>query len=132
MLTVQRLNVDRPHEVLTDTVVFYGSDGEAVASFDTSDRTADMMGNPSESVCRGTGSQAVEVYGKNSGFSAKAGYTVPDNSIPYKQTSASLCIRHMKNALDNKIYFDIGKGTAPKRGEIWKSDIYYEISYTKK
>ncbi len=129
MLTAQRLNPERTDEILTETVEFYSAEGKLVADFDTTEYGADRIGNPSDSVCRGTKATSVKVYGKNSGFMAEAGYTVRDNSIPDSQIGTSLCIRHMRSAVDNKIYFDIGIGSQPKAGDAWRSDTYYRLSY---
>lgn len=129
MLTVQRLDPADTSIVLTDTVDFYDNEGgELVNSFDTSEYGSTLDGKFSESVCKDTHSTSVRVYGKNSGFCAEAGYSVVDGSIPVEQIETHLCIRFAK-CLDNKIYFNIGKGTAPKAGTIWESNIYYKLTY---
>lgn len=130
MLTAQRLNPDKLDEILTETVEFYSAEGKLLATFDTTDYGADRIGNPSESVCRGTKATSVKVYGKKSGFMAEAGYAVREG-ICDSQIDTSLCIRHMRGALDNKIYFDIGVGTQPKAGDAWRSDVYYRLTYRK-
>ena len=132
MLTAQRLNPEKLDEILTETVEFYSVEGKLLTTFDTTDYGADLIGNPSDSVCCGTKATSVKVYGKNSGFMAEAGYVVRDNSIPDSQIATSLCIRHMRGAVDNKIYFDIGGGTQPKKGEAWRSDTYYRVTYHSK
>lgn len=55
--------------------------------------------------------------------------SVLDNTIPREQIGTSLCIRYMPRALDNKIYFSVGSGIQPKAGTVWKSKIYYRITY---
>ena len=132
MLTAQRLDPEDHGRILSDTVAFYGKDGETLTVFDTSSYGADGGGSQGEMVCKNTPARSVRVYSEKSGFSAEAGYTVRNGSIPDEQQSASLWIRYMKHALDNKVYFDIGKGTAPKAGTVWESDVYYRVSYQPK
>ena len=129
MLTAQRLDPDAPERILSDTVEFYGADGETVGCFDTAPYGADGDGKKWDMVCEGTKATAVRVYGRESGFSAEAGYTVLNGSIPEEQQAASLCIRYMKQALDNKIYFNVGLGAAPKRGTVWESAVFYALRY---
>lgn len=129
MLTVQRLDPADTKRILTDTVEFYDKEGgKMLASFDTTAYGESLDGKFSESVCRDTPATAVVVYGKNSGFKADCGYAVIDGSIPCGQIATSLCIRFSK-CLDNKIYFNIAKSTAPERGTVWKSNVYYELTY---
>ena len=130
MLTAQRLNPAKTEEILTDTVEFFGPEGELLACFDTTPYGADGDGRYGVSVCENTPATSVKVYGKTSGFQAEAGYVVREESIPRKQISTHLCIRYMSGVLDNKIYFNIGCGTSPKAGTVWKSDIFYRITYT--
>ena len=132
MLTAQRLDPEDHGRILTDTVAFYGKDGETLTVFDTSSYGADGGGSQGDMVCKNTPARSVRVFSEKSGFSAEAGYTVRNGSIPDGQQSASLWIRYMKHALDNKVYFDIGKGTAPKAGTVWESDVYYRVSYQPK
>ena len=129
MLTAQRLNPDNIAEVLSDTVEFYGADGVMLTSFDTTPYGVEGNGEPWTMVCEKTPATSVKVYGKKSGFMAEAGYVVRDGSIPKEQISTSLCIRYMRGAVDNKIYFDIAEGKSPKAGTAWRSDIFYRISY---
>jgi len=130
MLTAYRIDPDDSLRILTDTVEFYDRpDGELITVFDTTlhgTKSLTGKGN-SEIVCRNTPSAAVRVYGKKSGYSAEAGYRIIDDSIPQNQISTCLCIRYA--ARDNKIYFDIGAGTTPVKGTVWKSEIYYRLSY---
>ena len=129
MLTVQRLNPQNKREILTDTVEFYTEEGgELLKTFDTTPYGAELDGKFSESFCRDTRSTAVRVYGKNSGFSVEGGYKVVDGTIPDEQIDTHLCIR-FASCLDNKIYFNIGKGTAPKASTVWKSDTFYRLTY---
>lgn len=133
MLTAQRFCVEDKCTVLSDTVEFYAPDGRLLECFDTSPYGLDGEhegGEPWVMRCNDTPATSVRVYGKESGFSADVGYVVRDNSIPGSQIRTSLCIR-FSNALDNKIYFDIAKGTQPKQGTEWKSDVFYRIRYTK-
>ena len=129
MLTAQRLDPENTSEILTDTVEFFSPDGKEVASFDTTACGADGGGKSWDMECEDTFATAVRVYGKRSGFFAEAGYTVRDGSIPDEQISAALCIRYMKKALDNKIYFCIAENFAPKVNTAWKTDIYYRIGF---
>lgn len=99
-----------------------------IASFDTADYGQQLGGKFSESVCHDTLATVVKVYGKNSGVTAECGYTVVNDSIPREQISTHLCIRFAK-CLDNKIYFNISKDTAPKKGTVWQSDVYYHLTY---
>lgn len=129
MLTVQRLNPADTSKILTDTVEFYDKEGgELLTSFDTTSYGEALGGKFSESVCRNTPSTAVKVYGKNSGFLVEGGYTVVNGTIPDTQIDTHLCIRFAR-CLDNKIYFNIAKGTAPKKNTVWQSDIYYRLMY---
>lgn len=130
MLTAQRLDHNDPSRILSDTVEFYGADGTLVRSFDTTPYGTDGGGKSTVMVCEGTKAKAVRVYGKESGFSAEAGYTVLNGSIPEEQQAASLCIRYMKNTFDNKIYFNVGRECAPTRGTVWESAVFYAIRYT--
>ena len=129
MLTAQRLDPEDPSRILTDTVEFCGADDTPVCTFDTTPYGADGKGRSWDTVCKGTQATAVRVYGKMSGFSAEAGYTVRNESIPASQQTADLCIRYMKHALDNKIYFNVGKDAAPTEGTVWESDVYYRLGY---
>jgi len=128
MLTAQRLDPQDLDRILSETVELLDKEGNILAQFDTTDYGKDRIGNPSDSVCLNTPATAVRVYGKESGFMAEAGYTVREG-IPEEQINTHLCIRHMRGAVDNKIYFDIGRGTAPKKGDAWRSDIYYRVTY---
>lgn len=133
MLTAQRLNPERLEQILSDTVEFYGVNGELLTSFDTTpygaEGEADKNGEPWVTVCEKTPATSVKVYGKKSGFMAEAGYTIREGSIPTGQIDTNLCIRYMRGAVDNKIYFDIAGGTSPKAGTAWRSDIFYRITY---
>ena len=131
MLTAQRLDPDNNERILTDTVEFFSPEGCLVAEFDTTAYGADGGGKSWDMACEESFATSARVYGKgcNSGFSAEAGYRVLDGSIPDSQISASLCIRYMKSALDNKIYFCIAEGFAPTAGTRWSLDIYYRLSY---
>lgn len=129
MLTAQRLDPEDPARILTDTVEFYGEDGTFLTAFDTTPYGQDGGGKNWVTVCKGTPARAARVYGKASGFSAETGYTVKNGSIPASQQTADLCIRFMKHALDNKIYFNVGKDAEPKAGTVWESDVYYRLAY---
>lgn len=129
MLTVQRLNPADTSKILTDTVEFYNKEGgKLLTSFDTTSYGEALDGKFSESVCRNTLSTAVKVYGKNSGFLVEGGYNVVNGTIPDTQIDTHLCIRFAR-CLDNKIYFNIAKGTAPKKNTVWQIDIYYRLTY---
>lgn len=130
MLTAQRLNPDNFEQILSDTVEFYGMDGELLQSFDTTPYGVEGNGEPWVTVCEKTPATSVKVYGKTSGFMAEAGYSIREDSIPKEQIDTNLCIRYMRGAVDNKIYFDIAGGTSPKRGTAWRSDVFYRITYT--
>ena len=127
MLTAQRLHPEDTSKILTDTVEFFAPDGSLAASFDTSAYGADGGGKSWDMECENTFATSARVYGKKSGLSVEGGYTVRDGSVPDEQISTSLCIRYMKHALDNKIYFCIAEGFAPAAGTVWKLDIYYKI-----
>lgn len=130
MLTAQRLDPMRPERVLTDTVEFYSEPGgQLLTQFDTAPYGAQSKTDMEVSVCQHTPAHAVRVWGQRSGFSAEAGYVVVDDSIPQAQSEAHLWIR-FDEALDNKIYFDIGSEVAPKAGTVWKSRIGYRLRYT--
>ena len=128
MLTAQRLDPQNLDRILTETVEFLDKDGKVINTFDTTSYDKSLIGRVSDSVCYDTPATAIRVYGKKSGFMAEAGYVVREG-IPDHQISTFLCIRHMKGAVDNKIYFDIAKGTSPKCGDAWRSDIYYRVTY---
>ena len=129
MLTAQRLDPAEPSRILSDTVEFYGDDGALVRTFDTTPYGTENGGKQWDNACANTPASRVKVYGRTSGFSAETGYTVKGNSIPAEQRKTSLCIRYMKGAFDNKIYFDIGGGTAPTAGTVWESDVFYRLAY---
>ena len=129
MLTAQRLDPADPDRILSDTVKFYRADGTLSASFDTTPYGRENGGKKWDSLGKWTPATAVRVYGRESGFSAEAGYTVLDGTIPEERCRAYLCVRYMKNAFDNKIYFEIGGGIAPKKDTVWRSDVYYRIGY---
>ncbi len=132
MLTVQRLDPNDTKRILTDTVDFFSEPhGELLKTFDTTPYGDYADGKFSENHCQNTPSTAVKVYGKHSGFMVEGGYRVIDESIPKEQISTMLCIRYGKS-LDNKIYFNIAAGTAPQSGTVWKSDIYYRLTYLPK
>ena len=128
MLTAQRLDPQDLDRILSETVELLDGEGNILAQFDTTDYGRDRIGSPSDSVCLNTPATAVRVYGKESGFMAEAGYTVREG-IPPEHIKTYLCIRHMRGAVDNKIYFDIARDTAPKKGDAWRSDIYYRVTY---
>ena len=130
MLTAQRLDPADPSRVLSDTVELYRADGTLATSFDTSPYGRESGGKKWDFACEGTRATAARVYGKTSGFSAEAGYTVLGDTIPEERCTASLCIRYMKEAFDNKIYFEIGGKTAPRKGTVWETDCFYRIGYT--
>lgn len=129
MLTAQRLDPQNTTRILSDTVVFYGEDGREIQTFDTTPYGVSNGGKAWDMFCEGLPATAVKVYGKKSGFSAEAGYTVIGDCIPAERRRTSLCVRYLKNAFDNKIYFDIGKGTAPTAGTVWETQVYYRIRY---
>lgn len=128
LLTAQRLDPKDPDRILTDTVEFYGKDGELLTAYDTAPYGKTNGDRFSDSVCMDTPAYGVKVYGKRSGFSAEASFRILGRSIPEEQISAFLCIRY-KKCLDNKIYFDVGKGTAPRAGTVWEKEIVYRLNY---
>ncbi|MBE6642723.1 MAG: hypothetical protein E7615_03620 [Ruminococcaceae bacterium] len=131
MLTAQRLNPS-DKSILTDTVEFYDvRGGKLLTSFDTTSYGDRLDGKFSESFCRDTKSTCVKVYGKKSGVSIEGGYNVIDDTIPDEQIDTHLCVR-FGQAFDNKIYFNIAKGQAPKKGTVWQSDIFYRLTYSGK
>ena len=132
MLTAQRLDPADPDRILSDTVEFYRADGTLSAIFDTTPYGRENGGRSWDVLGKWTPATAVRVYGRESGFSAEAGYTVVDGTIPEERCRAYLCVRYMKNAFDNKIYFEIGGGIAPKKDTVWRTDVYYRIAYAPK
>lgn len=127
MLTIQRLDPKNHARILTDTVVFYDKpNGTPVCTFDTTpygEKNGDLF---SEHVCLNTVATAAQAYGKESGFFGEVGYRILHDSIPTEQIATHLCIRY-STALDNKLYFNIAKGVAPKTGTVWESDVYYRL-----
>ncbi len=129
MLTAQRLMAEDRETVISDMVELYSPDGSLAASCDTSE-FGPLGKGEGVMKCEGIKATSVRVYGRESGFSAEAGYIIRDGSIDEDSVCSQLWIRY-GNALDNKVYFDIAKGLAPKKGVEWKIDIYYRIRYTK-
>lgn len=128
MLTAQRLNHENTDEFLSDTVEFYDKSGALIATFDTSDCTygKPVTGGASHGI--GTKATRAKAYKKGGGLVMEAGYIVRDGSIPDEQISSSLWIR----GTDNKVYFEITGKTTPKKGTMWKSDIFYRVTYQPK
>ena len=121
MMTAQRLNPEKPEEVLSDTVTFYDKDGNELSSFDT---TAFGFGQDGGYHQAGKATRA-RAFQKDGSLVMESGYTVRDGSIPDEQISAKLWIRQT----DNKVYYEITGGITPKKGTAWRSDIFYRINY---
>ena len=121
MMTAQRVNPDKPDEILTDAVIFYDSHGAPTAEFDTA-----AYGNGQDGGYHQAGkATSARAFKKGGGLSMETGYIVRDGSIPDEQISAKLWIR----SSDNKTYFEITGGTTPKKGTAWRSDIFYRVNY---
>lgn len=132
MLTAQRLDPNRPSTILTDTVEFYTHpDGNLVAVIDTSDYGSSRPSGKPDHIYTDVPATAVKVYGKASGLTAETGFHIVDHSIAKEQISSHLWVR-FGNSLDNKIYFNISANKTPKAGTVWKSNIYYRLTYTAK
>lgn len=133
MLTAQRLDPEAPERILTDTVELYAPDGTLAASFDTTPYGA--VGNPNAkgddtlALGKHTFATHARVYGRSSGLRIEGGYESPDGSVAPEGIDTWLCVRFMPHTLDNKVYFGISKGMVPRAGEVWRSRVYYRITY---
>lgn len=129
MLTAQRMDPDRPGEVLTDTVIFYDKpEGQVLAAIDTTWHGTAPKEGVSNKAYPPAPAMAAKVYGKKTGFAAEVGFFPVNDSIPREQISNLLWLRYDKD-LDSKVYFNISTGVEPKAGTVWESDIYYRLTY---
>ena len=128
MLTVQRLDPAPPHRRLTDTVELFDRVGGAlVASLDTSPYGTVPPPDLPSHVLGDTPATAVRVSGRESGFCAECGILPAEGSAIDTRVRASLWLRY-GDGLDSKVYFDVGRGTAPTKGTIWQGEVYYRLT----